>query len=186
MHMCLISYPAGSTAIVSQFDSVNPYYWPGYFVAALAVLYGCIMLIFFRDIRPPPKLNQLKVKCQCLSGIKLTTQLQSNWKMQFVVSFTKMSKLKCIYLYLYRITIRSSILFSSYSCTEYFLLTTTSPDIRVFDILWISRWTPLRSSCSTHHTSSERPVWIHSEVYFLLPDWCGSGTVCVMFYSVRF
>jgi MFS family permease len=75
----------GTTSIVAQFDRVNPYQWPGYFLAALAVLYGFVMIIFFRDIRSLPKLKEIKLNCRCLTGLKLTKQLQSNWKMQFVV-----------------------------------------------------------------------------------------------------
>ena len=77
---------SGATSVVSLFD-VNPYHWPGYFISALAILYGCIVLLFFRDNRSPPKLKQLVQKWHCLSGLRLMTQLKTKWKMEFIVYF---------------------------------------------------------------------------------------------------
>ena len=76
----------GATSVFSLFD-VNPYHWPGYFISALAILYSCIVLLFFRDIRSPPNLKQLVKKWHCLSGLRLTTQLKTKWKLEFIASF---------------------------------------------------------------------------------------------------
>ena len=85
--MYYLVYP-GATSIMAQFDSVNPYRWPGWVMAIMAVTYTALTLIVFREIRPPPKLKRPKgnVSCHCLTRIKLSTQLQSDWKMQFTVS----------------------------------------------------------------------------------------------------
>lgn len=79
-------FVSGTTSVVSLFD-VNPYHWPGYFISALAILYSCIVLLFFRDIRSPPNLKQLVQKWHCLSGLRLTTQLKTKWKLEFIASF---------------------------------------------------------------------------------------------------
>ena len=99
--VCLCLVP-GTNSIMAQFDNINPYHWPGWFIVALALFYIGIALIVFREIRPPPKLKRPKgsVSCHCLTRIKLSTQLQSDWKMQFTVSsiYTCMftgSLLKC-------------------------------------------------------------------------------------------
>ena len=85
--VCLCLVP-GANSIMAQFDNINPYHWPGWFIVALALFYIGITLIVFREIRPPPKLKRPKgsVSCHCLTRIKLSTQLQSDWKMQFTVS----------------------------------------------------------------------------------------------------
>ena len=86
---CVLSIHPGTTSIMGLFDGLNPYRWPGWFIAATIVLYTAITLIIFKEIRPPPKLKRPKgcVSCHCVTGLKLSTQLQSNWKMQFTVSF---------------------------------------------------------------------------------------------------
>ena len=108
--MYYLVYP-GTTSIMAQFDSVNPYRWPGWFIVALALFYIGIALIVFREIRPPPKLKRPKgsVSCHCLTRIKLSTQLQSDWKMQFTVSSIYTCSLdalpfavvSCVYLSVY-------------------------------------------------------------------------------------
>ena len=98
---CVVFLCIGVSSIVAQFESVNPYRWPGWFVVALALSYAAVSLVVFRDTRDPPKLKRPKgcvVSCNCLTSIKLMTQLQSNWKMQFSVSFVTIYML-CTHTY---------------------------------------------------------------------------------------
>ena len=107
-YVCLCLLP-GTNSIMAQFDGLNPYHWPGWFIVALALFYIGIALVVFREIRPPPKLKRPKVSvsCHCLTRIKLSTQLQSDWKMQFTVSsiytcsLDALPLLSFMYVYIY-------------------------------------------------------------------------------------
>ena len=81
-------FSQGISSVISQFENINPYHWPGYFNASLAVVIAGVVLVIFREVRPPSKWSQFKLnfKIHCLSDFKMTTQLSSKWKTQFVVS----------------------------------------------------------------------------------------------------
>ena len=81
-------FSLGLTSIISQFDNVNPYRWPGYFIASAGVVHAGVVLLIFRDVKPFPKLKHVKLNLNfnCLSSVKMMTQLTSKWKMEFIVS----------------------------------------------------------------------------------------------------
>ena len=69
-----------------QFPNVKPYHWPGWFIAALALLCAATVVLTFRE---PRSFGQLKgyVTCEYCKGLKLSLSLQTGWKIQFIVSF---------------------------------------------------------------------------------------------------
>jgi MFS family permease len=73
------------TSVIAQFPTVNPYHWPGWFIAALAAAEAVGIICFFQETRPftYPKIPRFN-----FSGLKLSLQLSSRWSRHFAVSFT--------------------------------------------------------------------------------------------------
>ena len=81
----LISY-AGLTSIMTQFKGLEPYHWPGWFIAALAIVLAVIVLLTFSE---PRTLKHIKgcVYTKLWRGLQLSINLRSEWKIRLIVSF---------------------------------------------------------------------------------------------------
>ena len=76
-------FMAGVTSIMAQFKSIEPYHWPGWFITAVAVVYAVIVTLTFTE---PWPFAQLK-GCKCWTGLKLSLELRSGWRIRLAVSF---------------------------------------------------------------------------------------------------
>ena len=70
-----------STSIMAQFKDINPYLWPGWFIAALGVFEIILILLFFTETRSLPS----KCRTRCLS-LSTCLQLKTCQKTTFFVS----------------------------------------------------------------------------------------------------
>ncbi|CAI8058537.1 hypothetical protein GBAR_LOCUS31827 [Geodia barretti] len=69
------------TSVMSTFQDVNPYRWPGWSVTALAAVLGTVVLLCFRETRSFPRPTITRKSC---SGLKLSTQLKSRAKIRLM------------------------------------------------------------------------------------------------------
>ena len=74
------------TSVMAQFPDVNPYRWPGWFLAALAATQATAVIFCFTETRTFSCSKGFHNRCSCLAGLKLSAQLKSKWKMQLLVS----------------------------------------------------------------------------------------------------
>ena len=79
-------FSSAFTAIMAQFPGVNPYRWPGWFLAVQSVVTGVVVVLFFREPRSLSRMKRPCKKCSCLTGLQLSVQLKSQWKIRFLVS----------------------------------------------------------------------------------------------------
>jgi hypothetical protein len=71
-----------SASVMAQFPDVNPYRWPGWLLTAMASTQVALVLICFRETSTVTWVDISSFKCSCLSGLKLSAQLMSKWKVQ--------------------------------------------------------------------------------------------------------
>lgn len=74
---------------MAQFKSIEPYHWPGWFITGLAVVYATIVVLTFSEPRPFRRLKGF-LSCKCWTGLKLSFNLRSGWKIRLIVSHSKM------------------------------------------------------------------------------------------------
>ena len=72
---------------MAQFKDLEPYRWPGLFVAAIALVYAIIVALTFVETR---RFSHLKtaLDCECVTGLKLSMGLKSGWKVRLLVSLS--------------------------------------------------------------------------------------------------
>ena len=70
---------------MAQFKSIEPYHWPGWFITTLAGVYALIVTLTFTEPRPFRHLRKA-LGCQCLTGVKMSLELKSGWKIRLIVS----------------------------------------------------------------------------------------------------
>ena len=88
--------PTVFISIMAQFKNINPYLWPGWVVAALATLEVALVLLFFTETRSMSEIRGKCSKCSSMTRLKLSLQLRTFEKMQFLVSSLCLSH---IYMY---------------------------------------------------------------------------------------
>ena len=72
------------TSVMAQFPDLNPYRWPGWFVAACGAAYGILVLTAFRETR---SISILKCKCLPCNGMgTFSRKFSSKWKIDLLVS----------------------------------------------------------------------------------------------------
>jgi len=71
------------SSVLAQFPNVNPYRWPGWFVAAMGFVYGTVVVLTFTETRP---FTLPKWRCSSLCGMKLSATLSSKWTIKLLVS----------------------------------------------------------------------------------------------------
>ena len=59
--------------------NVNPYRWPGWFLAALGVLYGVVVVIVFKETH-----SWIDFKTDCSLGRKRFSPLRTIWSIRVV------------------------------------------------------------------------------------------------------
>lgn len=72
---------------MAQFKGVEPYHWPGWFVAALAIMFAAVVVLTFSE---PRQFGHIKgdINCKCWRGLKRSLNLQNaGWKSRWIVSF---------------------------------------------------------------------------------------------------
>ena len=91
---------AGITSILTQFKSLEPYHWPGWFVAALAIVLAAIVLFTFSE---PRSLKHIKgcVHWKFWRSLKLSLNLRSEWKIRLIVSFKNVHSICHVVVYLH-------------------------------------------------------------------------------------
>ena len=77
--------PIALTSTMAQFENVNPYRWPGWFIAVLSFATLAATLIVFTETR---SFTCTRNSCsKFLAGLKLSAQLKSKSNFQLSVSF---------------------------------------------------------------------------------------------------
>ena len=76
----------GLNSFMARFENLNPYHWPGWSVTALSCVLGVMMFFFFTETRSLKCAKVKAVRCSCFTGLKLSAQLKSQWKIRFLVS----------------------------------------------------------------------------------------------------
>lgn len=76
----------GIYAAVVQIPSLNPYRWPGWFLAALALFSAAIVMLFFTEPRPWTCTAKTSL-CSCRAGLELSLKLKTKAKTRIIVSF---------------------------------------------------------------------------------------------------
>lgn len=73
---------------MTQFKGLEPYHWPGWFIAALAIVLAAIVLLTFSE---PRTLKHIKgcVYWKLWRRLPLSINLRSEWKIRLIVSFKK-------------------------------------------------------------------------------------------------
>ena len=82
-----VFYDVAINASIVRIPSVNPYRWPGWFQAGLALFSTITVLLFFVEPRPWSCNKKYTAKCSCMSGLKLSMKLRSKTKLQVMISF---------------------------------------------------------------------------------------------------
>ena len=76
----------GIYAAIAQIPSLNPYRWPGWFLAALGLLIAAIVMLFFTEPRPWACRAKSNL-CSCKPGLELSLKLKTRAKTRVIVSF---------------------------------------------------------------------------------------------------
>ena len=138
----IYSFPV-FTAIMAQFPGVNPYRWPGWFLAVQSVVTGVVVVLFFREPRSLSRMKRPCKKCSCLTGLQLSVQLKSQWKTRFLVS-------SCITV---QFVVLKCMLYT-YKCLLVFL-TAWYKVLPFPGCVWLHYRTSIRHYCHSPHTCTE-------------------------------
>lgn len=87
--------PYALTAVMSSFEDINPYRWPGWAVTTLAGILGLLVLLFFRETRSFKQLKCTGGLCSGLVGLNLSAKLRSGSKIRIL---TQLFVIACGYL----------------------------------------------------------------------------------------
>ena len=69
---------------MAELPNINPYRWPGWFVAAMSLIYIIFVVLIFRETR----LYSMPKHCKthfCATGLILSAQLRSKWHIHLIV-----------------------------------------------------------------------------------------------------
>ena len=95
-------FPPVLASIMAQFPDLNPYRWPGWFLAALAATQATAVVFCFTETHSIECANNgLHIRCSSPLGLKLSAQLKSKQIIRFLVSLIIFAQLRTCTVYMY-------------------------------------------------------------------------------------